>query len=163
LHAWVDLLGFGIMLRPALAFAALAASLWPAAALAADADYAVDLKKATVPVGERGNASVIISTHGGWHFKAEAPLTLKLSPAKGVAVDKRMLDRADLALRNDTSAVFVVGVVASGPGKKTMAAEAGFEICREDVCRPIKEKIKLEIMAAVRRKHATVKKPDAGP
>ena len=75
------------MLRPALAFAALAASLWPAAALAADADYAVDLKKATVPVGERGNASVIISTHGGWHFKAEAPLTLKLSPAKGVAVD----------------------------------------------------------------------------
>jgi len=147
------------MTRFVLAFLVLVPLVCPAAALAADADYAVDSKDAIVTVGERGKARVTISARGGWHLKAEAPLTLNLSPAKGLAVDKRMLERADLALRNDTTAIWVVGVVASGPGKKAIAAEAGFEICLKDVCRPIKEKIKLAVVAAARGKHATGKKP----
>jgi hypothetical protein len=148
-----------IMIRLVLVFVVLAPLFWPVAAPAADANYAVDSKEAIVTVGEIGKARVTISARGGWHFKAEAPLTLKLSPAKGVAMDKRMLERADLVLRNDTSAIFVVGVVASAPGKKAIAAEAGFEICRDAVCRPIKERIKLAVVAAARGKHATGKKP----
>jgi DsbC/DsbD-like thiol-disulfide interchange protein len=118
------------------------------AARAADTSYEVSKTDASLTAGGKGNASVTISAKKGWHLNAGAPLTLKLLPAPGVEVDKAKLGRGDLALSNETSARFEVGVTAAEPGKKSIEAEAGFVLCQEDSCRPIKEKVTLAVDVA---------------
>jgi hypothetical protein len=39
-------------------------------------------------------------------------------------------------------------MTAAEPGKKTIEAEAGFVLCREDACRPVKEKMTLTVDVA---------------
>ena len=115
---------------------------------AADDSYEVSKTDASLTVGSKGKASVTISAKKGWHINAEAPLTLKLLPTTGVAVDKATLGRGDLALSNETTARFDVGLTAAEPGKMAVKAEAGFVLCQEDSCRPIKEKLTLAVDAS---------------
>jgi hypothetical protein len=124
---------------------ALALSLLASPAFAADDTFEVSKTDAVAPVGTKGKASVTITAKKGWHLNAEAPLTLKLTPAPGVAVDKPKLGRADLAKSEETTARFEVGLLASQPGKLTVDAEAGFVLCQETACRPVKEKLTLSI------------------
>jgi DsbC/DsbD-like thiol-disulfide interchange protein len=127
-----------------------------------DGSYEVSKTDATLTAGGKGKASVTISARKGWHLNAEAPLTLKLVPAPGVEVDKAKLGRGDLAQSNETSARFDVGMTAAEPGKKTVEAEAGFVLCQEDSCRPVKEKVTLAVNvatpASTAAKHPTKKK-----
>ncbi|MBN2574036.1 MAG: hypothetical protein JXP73_05670 [Deltaproteobacteria bacterium] len=131
---------------PAAAFLFLAA---PSAA-ASDA-FAVQLTGASGTVGDKATASVTIVAKQGWHLNHEAPLTLKLTPPPGVTVDKTKLARADLALLGAREARFDVGVTLAEPGKKSIAAEAGFVLCRADACKPIKEKLTLTAEATAAR------------
>jgi len=129
----------------ATVLAALTLSLILAGSARADDSYEVSKTDASLTAGGKGKASVTISTKKGWHLNAEAPLTLKLLPAAGVEVDKAKLGRGDLALSNETSARFEVRMTAAEPGKKAIEAEAGFVLCQEDACRPIKEKVTLAV------------------
>src|ERR1700690_4276844 len=115
---------------------------------AADGSYEVSKTDASLTAGGKGKASVTITAKKGWHLNAEAPLTLKLLPAPGVEVEKAKLGRGDLALSNETSARFDVGMTAAEPGKKSIEAEAGFVLCQEDSCRPVKEKVTLAVDVA---------------
>ncbi len=126
--------------------AAIALTLFLAGSTcAADDSYEVSKTDASLTAGGKGKASVTISAKKGWHLNAEAPLTLKLVPQTGVEVDKAKLGRGDLAASNETSARFDVGVTAAEPGKKVVEAEAGFVLCQEDSCRPVKEKVALAV------------------
>jgi hypothetical protein len=116
-------------------------------AVAADDSYDVKAKTAKATVGEKATASVTIASKKGWHLNAEAPLTLKLTPGPGVTVDKPKLTRADLAASSDTSARFDVALAASNPGTSEITAEAGFVLCQESECRPIKEKLVIGVDA----------------
>ena len=143
----------------------LATLLAPLAAQAGDATYAVDAPSAVVTVGQKGKASVTISARAGWHLNDEAPITLKLAPAAGIAVDKPKLARADLASWSASAARFDVSLVASEPGKRMVEAEAGFVLCQESACRPIREKIVLAVEASAAAKAAPAKAkkgPQAG-
>jgi hypothetical protein len=128
---------------------AIAALVFLAAAnlRAADGTFEVTTTPATGVVGSKAQAGVTIKAKAGWHLNAEAPLTLKLSPAPGVAVDKPKLAREDLAATSETEARFAVGLTLSEPGKQAVEAEAGFVLCRDDACRPIKEKLTLAVEA----------------
>lgn len=110
---------------------------------AADDTFAIAKTDAKGLVGVKATASVTITARKGWHLNQEAPFTLKLAPAAGVAVDKPKLARADLAVSTDTQARFDVPLTLSEPGKKTVEAEAAFVLCQEDSCRPVKEKLTL--------------------
>jgi hypothetical protein len=114
---------------------------------AADDSYAISKTDASLTAGTQGKASVTISAKKGWHLNAEAPLTLKLVPSSRVAVDKAKLGRGDLALSNETTARFDIGLTVSEPGKTAVEAEAGFVLCQESACRPIKEKLTLAVDA----------------
>jgi hypothetical protein len=116
-------------------------------ALAADETYEVKAKAAKATVGEKASASVTIASKKGWHLNAEAPLTLKLTPASGVTVDKPKLTRADLAASSENSARFDVSLAAANPGTSEIAAEAGFVLCQESECRPVKEKLVIGVDA----------------
>ncbi|HEY0707788.1 MAG TPA: hypothetical protein VGG33_13375, partial [Polyangia bacterium] len=48
-------------------------------------------------VGLPGKASVKLSAKNGWKLNADAPITVKLTPASGVTVEKPKLGRKDLA------------------------------------------------------------------
>jgi hypothetical protein len=117
------------------------------AAFAADESYDVKPKAAKATVGEKATASVTISTKKGWHLNAEAPLTLKLTPGPDVTVDKPKLTRADLAASSENSARFDVSLAVARPGTSEIAAEAGFVLCQESECRPIKEKLTIGVDA----------------
>jgi len=128
--------------------AAIALPLFLAGFTRADDSYDVSKTDASLTAGGKGKASVTISAKKGWHLNAEAPLTLKLVPEAGVEVDKAKLSRGDLALSSGASARFDVGMTAAEPGKKLVEAEAGFVLCQEDSCRPIKEKVTLAVDVA---------------
>lgn len=135
--------------------ATVALTLFLAGSARADDNYEVSKTDASLAAGGKGMASVTISAKKGWHLNAEAPLTLKLVPPAGVEVDKAKLGRGDLAASNEKSARFDVGVSASEPGMKVIEAEAGFVLCQEESCRPVKEKVALAV-------DVTSPKPSAG-
>jgi hypothetical protein len=143
------------MKRILLHVAALSVLALPALA---DDTYQVSKTDAVVAVGSKGTASVTVSAKKGWHLNAEAPLTLKLGSSPGLQTDKPKLGRPDLALSTDSEARFDVGVTASEPGKKTLDAEVGFVLCREEACRPIKEKLSLAVDATQTKQAEPVKK-----
>jgi hypothetical protein len=122
--------------------------LFARSSVAADDSYALSKTDARLTVGSKGKVSVTISAQKGWHINAEAPLTLKILAPTGVTVDKTKLSRGDLALSNETTARFDIGLTASEPGKIAIEAEAGFVLCQEDSCRPIKEKLTLAVDAS---------------
>jgi hypothetical protein len=129
--------------------AALTAGLTlPRPSPAADDTYQVTHTDATVAVGAKTKASVTVSAQKGWHLNAEAPLTLKMTPAPGVALDKNKLVRGDLALSSDSTARFDVAVIPSEPGKQAIEAELSFVLCQEEACRPIKEKLTIAVEAS---------------
>jgi hypothetical protein len=127
---------------------------------AGDGSFEVTATDASGNVGGKASASVTIKAKKGWHLNHEAPLTLKLSPPPGVAVDKAKLGRKDLALASESEARFDVSLTLSEPGKKVVEGEAGFVLCREDACRPIKEKLTLATLAnEAKAAPAPAKKP----
>jgi len=130
--------------------AACAASLVLASSAARAADDAFEVKSSTVKatLGEKAVSNVNIATKPGWHLNAEAPLTLKLTPSQEITVEKPRLQRADLAASTDTTARFDVALVASKEGHGEVQAEAGFVICQETLCRPIKEKLIISVEAS---------------
>ena len=137
----------GLAMRKALLPLFLLALRWAGPALAADDTYEIGKTRAQVVVGSKATTSVTITAKKGWHLNAEAPLTLKLVPGATVTVDKSKLARGDLALSNESTARFDVALVALAPGSQSIDAEAGFVLCQESACRPIKEKLVLDIDA----------------
>jgi hypothetical protein len=128
-----------------------------ATALAADDAYDVKPSNVKATLGENASASVAIATKKGWHLNAEAPLTLKLTPGPGITVEKPRLVRADLAASSDSTARFNVALLAAQAGHGEVQAEAGFVICQETLCRPIKEKVVIGVDASPAR--APAKQP----
>ena len=55
------------------------------------------------------------------------------------------MTRADLALSTDSQARFDVMFTASEPGRRKVEAEASFVLCQESACRPVREKVALEV------------------
>ena len=127
-------------------------------ALAADPTYEVGETDAKGPVGEPLKASVTVKAKQGWHLNQDAPFTLKLTPATGVQTPKLKLIRSDLAESTDTGARFDIPFTVAEPGRKTVEAEAGFVLCQETACRPIREKITLGVEGAEPQKAAPTKR-----
>ena len=98
--------------------------------------------------GQAALASVTIQGKNGWHVNEEAPISLKLAPGPGVAVDKPKLARADLAENTKDRARFDVKLTANEPGAKTVEAEASFVMCQATACQPVKEKLTLALDVA---------------
>lgn len=141
----------------------LAPALGARAGYAGDDAYQVSKTDAVVTVGSQGKASVTIAAKKGWHLNAEAPLTLKLGSTPGLATEKAKLGRADLALSNETQARFDVAITASEPGKKALDAEAGFVLCQESECRPVKEKLSIAVDASEKKPEASAASPSKKP
>jgi len=128
---------------------ALALVLAPLGAQAADPTYDVAKTDAKGPVGAPLKASVTVKAKQGWHLNKDAPFTLKLTPATGVETPKAKLARADLAESTDSVARFEVPFTAAETGRKTVEAEAGFVLCQDEACRPVREKVSLVVEGAV--------------
>jgi len=137
----------GLAARLALASLAWLAAA-PRSARAAEEAYEVKPSHAKATVGEKAMAHVTIAARKGWHLNAEAPLTLKLTPGPGITVEKPRLTRSDLAVSTDSAARFDVGLLPARAGSGEIAAEAGFVICQETLCRPIKEKVTIGVDAS---------------
>ena len=122
------------------------------AAWAGGTNYDVKQDETKATVGVKGKTNVTIAAKPGWHVNEEAPLTMKLSPDPGIAVDKAKLTRADLAQQSKDRARFEVAFVATEPGRKTINAEASFVMCQATTCMPVKEKIALAVDVAAAKK-----------
>lgn len=114
----------------------------------ADETYELTVSEPKAAVGTKGIATVTIAAKKGWKVNAEAPVTLKLTPAPGVTVEKPRLTRKDLAENTLDRARFDVAFTATEPGKKTIAADCSFVMCQETTCKPIKESVVLAMDVA---------------
>jgi hypothetical protein len=139
--------GTRTILRVLLLTACSGLTAGPARA-AAGGMYRVQAVDTKATVGVKVTTAVLFSTRQGWHLNAEAPFTLKLTPDAGLTVAKERLTRADLAHSTENHARFDVALTAEAPGQKTVKLEAGFVICKETECRPIKEKLVLRVDAS---------------
>ena len=142
---------------------ALVLTVAPLSALAADPTYDVVKTDAKGPVGTPIKASVTVKSKQGWHLNKEAPFTLRLTPATGVETPKAKLARADLAESTDSVARFEVPFTVAETGRKTVEAEAGFVLCQDEACRPVREKISLVVEGAEPAKAAEPKSKVKGP
>jgi hypothetical protein len=133
-------------MNKAIAFAVLSLALTAASIARADDTYEVSQTNVETTVGAPAKAHVTITAKKGWHLNAEAPMTLKLTAEQGIALDKPKLTRADLAMSTETAARFEVALTASQPGSEMVAAEAGFVLCQESACRPIREKLSIAVI-----------------
>jgi hypothetical protein len=108
-------------------------------------------------VGTPGKAGLTLAAKNGWHLNPDAPISVKLTPAEGVTVDKPKLTRKDLASSTPEKAKFDVGFAASTPGAKSIECETSFVICQESACKPIKETVTLKVdvtpAGAAKKKH----------
>lgn len=136
----------------------LALLLVPALASAAET-HQVTTTGARATPGQAALASVTIQGKNGWHVNEEAPISLKLAPGPGVAVDKPKLARADLAENTKDRARFDVKLTANEPGAKTVAAEANFVMCQATACQPVKETLTLALEVADAAKAEPTTKP----
>ncbi len=110
---------------------------------------------AKVAVGKKGTAMVTISSKNGWHLNEEAPMTVKLTPAAGVSIDKPKLTRADAVARTKETARFAVALTAAEAGSTTIEADARFVICQDTACKPVSEKITVAVLASAEVAKAT--------
>jgi hypothetical protein len=133
-------------------FATLALGLFVALATstarADEVTYELKAPKGKGTIGAPGKTSVTIAARPGWHVNEEAPLTLKLTPEAGIAVDKPKLTRADLAENNKELARFDVAFTPSEAGTRTINGEASFVMCQATTCKPVKEKVALAVDVA---------------
>ena len=130
----------------------LTAGKAPTARAAEEVTYEVKTGPAKGAVGAKGTIGVTIAARPGWHVNEEAPLTLKLVPEAGIAVDKAKLTRADLAQTTKEMARFDVAFTPSEAGHKTINCEASFVMCQATTCMPVKEKIALAVDVTAARK-----------
>jgi hypothetical protein len=141
------------MRQPLVALALLVAAVFlPGPSRADQPTYELKKDEARATVGVKGKTSVTIAARPGWHVNEEAPLTMKLTPDPGIAVDKARLTRADLAQQTKEMARFEVAFTPSEPGRKTINCEASFVMCQATTCLPVKEKIALAVDVAPARK-----------
>jgi DsbC/DsbD-like thiol-disulfide interchange protein len=142
------------MRQPFAALALFVAAVCaPGASRADQATYELKKDEARATVGVKGKTSVTIAARPGWHVNEEAPLTMKLTPDPGIAVDKARLTRADLAQQSKEMARFEVAFTPSEPGRKTINCEASFVMCQATTCLPVKEKIALAVDVVPAKKH----------
>ncbi len=136
-----------------MSFRAPLLALIGAAALtfaAPDARSADELHEVIAPpaqgrVGAKGRTVVTLTGKNGWHLNEAAPVTLKLTPSAGLAVDKPKLGRKDLVEDTKDRARFDIPFLAQKPGRQTIEAEASFVVCQEAACKPVKEKVTLAV------------------
>jgi hypothetical protein len=136
---------------PLLAVAFLSAVTgWTVAGSPAQAEplHEVIAPPAQGRVGAKGRTAVTLTGKNGWHLNEQAPVTLKLTPSTGLAVDKQKLGRKDLVEDTKDRARFDIPFVASKSGPQTIEAEAAFVICQEAACKPVKEKVTLAVEVA---------------
>jgi hypothetical protein len=126
----------------------VAAACAPRASRADEATYELKKADAKATVGVKGTTSVTIAARPGWHVNDQAPLTMKLTPDPGIAVDKPKLTRADLAQQSAELARFDVAFTPSQAGRKTINCEARFVMCQATTCMPVTEKIALAVEVA---------------
>jgi hypothetical protein len=141
---------------PLLSLAVAAASgfvLSARQATAADQkNYEVTTSPAKAAVGAKGKTAVVLTAKNGWHLNEEFPVSLKLVPGAGVAVDKPKLVRKDLAESTKDRARFDVAFTASEAGQRTIEAEASFAVCQADACHPVKQKVVVAVEVAAPKK-----------
>ncbi len=113
----------------------------------AEETHAVVTAPASVPVGQAASVGVTIEGKNGWHINAEAPVSLKVTPKEGVTLAKPALGRADLVESNEKRARFDVRATPASAGTITLAAEASFVMCQETACKPVREKLTLQLAA----------------
>jgi hypothetical protein len=99
-------------------------------------------------VGAQGRTAVTLTGKNGWHLNEQAPVTLKLTPSPGIAVEKAKLGRKDLVEDTKDKARFDIPFTAQKAGRQSIEAEASFVVCQEAACKPIKEKVTLAIEVA---------------
>ncbi|MES1208851.1 MAG: hypothetical protein ABUS79_23175 [Pseudomonadota bacterium] len=125
-----------------------AATASPVAHAAEEGLYEITKTDLKVPVGGTATTSLTIKVKGGWHVNGEAPISVALTPASGLSVQKAKLTRADLAASTADSVRFDIPVSATEAGKKTINAEAHFVICQAQACKPVKETLALAVEVA---------------
>jgi hypothetical protein len=99
-------------------------------------------------VGAKGRTAVTLTGKNGWHLNEQAPVTLKLTPSDGLAVDKAKLGRKDLVEDTKDRARFDIPFTAQKEGRQTIEAEAAFVVCQEAACKPVKEKVTLAVQVS---------------
>ena len=108
----------------------------------------VSTTPAKAAVGTPGKARVVLSAKNGWKMNDQAPVTLKITPPPGVAVEKPKLGRKDLAESGKEKAAFDVAFTAAEPGHQAIDAEASFVICQASACKQVKEKVTMNVDVA---------------
>jgi hypothetical protein len=83
-----------------------------------------------------------------WHFNADFPTSLKLTPPAGVTVAKAKLKIPDATKFEEKAFSFPVKVTAAKPGKYEVKGLLKFAVCIESTCSMMKENVTFVVEAS---------------
>lgn len=83
-----------------------------------------------------------------WHFNADFPTSLKLTPPPGVTIAKPKLKIADATSFGEKAFSFPVKATAAKPGKYEIKGLLKFAVCIESTCSMMKEKVTFVVEAS---------------
>jgi len=109
--------------------------------------YEITKSAPPATAGSPSNASIGALALNGWSINAETPITLWLRADRGLALVKTQLARPDLVALSKDRFRFDVDFAVESAGKKTITAETTFVVCRDKICKPIKETVVVEVAA----------------
>lgn len=111
-------------------------------------DYDLDLSSSAtaLKVGENGVYSIVIRAKNGTKIHPQAPLTVKLTPTKGVQAAKYKLNREDLAKDADSKVPDLrTQLTAREKGEQKVQAEVSFFLCTDAWCQRMNDKVDLTL------------------
>lgn len=97
--------------------------------------------------GKSGQFALQIIPAKGYKVSREAPMKIKLS-SEGLNLSKKSLGQKDAQNRKSTSPKFKVAFDTVKAGVQSIAANAVFFICTEEICQRKVEKIKVAVNVA---------------
>lgn len=114
------------------------------AAAAPEPGYTVNVElppKATK--GAEAIARVHVAPTGPWHMNLDYPAKLRLASSNDIALDAKLLRKADAERYDDDGLVFSVLFTPNKKGEHTIDAEIDFAVCGDAACGPVTEAVQL--------------------
>jgi len=99
------------------------------------------------PAGTEAIAHVTVTPSTGWHMNKDYPTKLKLTAPEGVALQKAVLELADVAKLDDNELAFDVKLTPARAGTYKVDGELKFAVCTPDTCDPKKQTIAFDVVA----------------
>lgn len=111
----------------------------------ADSKFAVSVSAPSAKVSAKATAVVKVVPQGDFHMNPDYPARLTLTAPDGVTLDKEKITAKEAKRLDKDGLEMSVAFTAASAGKKSIAGELKFAVCKESECSPQTVKVSIDV------------------